>query len=241
MTLFARSDLAYVHLSPAHEGCGQPHRRLVEHGAPAKVWALTCVQCEKHLSKDPLWAATMSDLPETYDEVKGREDFEKRGANDRDNVMAIALASLANVQLPESLRRSISGVSPAAASIAGMVICQHGHDCQPGSKFCPQCGSAMRPAILAACPNGHHVGPDDRFCPECGSGISPASLDTPAIEPPATRAPAAAKATTARTKPLKDWRLTDLQARARELGLDDSGTRLEVLERVKQARVPQAA
>ena len=23
------------------------------------MWALTCVQCENHLSKDPLWAATM--------------------------------------------------------------------------------------------------------------------------------------------------------------------------------------
>ena len=239
MTVYARNDLAYVFLSDAHEGCGNPHRRPVEHGAPVKQWALTCVQCEKFLSTDSCWATSLADLPETPDEIKGREDFTKRGATDRDNILAIAMAKLAGVELPQTIRQAISGVSPEVPAIAGKMICENGHDAEPGSKFCGECGRPMRRPPVAACGNGHEVAADSKFCPECGSSVNPAALDTPAIEPPA--APAARSAT-ARVKPLKDWRVEDLRAEARNRGLADTGTRVEVLERIRQAqKVPQAA
>jgi hypothetical protein len=241
MTIYARNDLAYVHLSDAHGGCGQAHRRPVEHGAPVKQWQLTCAQCEVFLSKDDQWATSLADLPETPDEAKGREDFQKRGATDRDNVLALAMAKLAGVELPQTIRQAISGASPALPAIAGKMVCEAGHDADPGSKFCAECGRPMRRPAVAACPNGHQVGAEAKFCAECGSGVSPAAAVTPAIEPPAPRA-AAPRSTGPRVKPLKDWRLEDLRAEAQRRGLDDSGTRVEVLERIRRAqKVPQAA
>jgi hypothetical protein len=40
---------------------------------------------------------------------------------------------------------------------------------------------------------------------------------------------------------MRDWRLEDLQAEARRRGVDPSGTRQALLERMKRAKVPQAA
>ena len=244
MSLYARADLASVTVSAAHGGCGNIHVRPAPGGNPVKVWKLDCALCETHLSKDDLWATSLADLPETPDETKGREDFAKRGATDRDNVLAIAMAKLAGVELPQTIRQAISGASPALPAIAGKLVCENGHDAEPGSKFCQECGAAMRLPRVAACSNGHEVGAEAKFCPECGSGLSPASLDTPAIEPPATRVTSAAPAVreaAAKKKPIKDWKLDDLRAEARTRGLDDSGTRLEVLDRIRHARVPQAA
>jgi hypothetical protein len=41
-------------------------------GAPVKVWALTCPQCEDFLRSDPHWSSTISKIPETYDETIDR-------------------------------------------------------------------------------------------------------------------------------------------------------------------------
>jgi hypothetical protein len=61
----------------------------------------------------------LSELPETYDERLSREDFDKRGARDRDNVLALALARLAGVELPESLLRPITGNMPHIPTTGG--------------------------------------------------------------------------------------------------------------------------
>ena len=242
MSLFARSDVVSVAVPVSSGGCGATHTREVTHGAPAKHFELICPPCEAHLKEraPDIWATTLADIPETPDEIKGREDFAKRGATDRDNVLAIAMAKLAGVELPQTIRQAISGASPALPAIAGIMVCEQGHDCEPGSKYCSECGSPMRRPSLAACPNGHQVGAEAKFCPECGTGLNPGAMGTPAIEPPAAVPAAAAKAA-ARVKPLKDWRVEDLRAEARRKGLDYSGTRVEVLERIKQARVPVAA
>jgi hypothetical protein len=183
-----------------------------------------------------LFATTEADIPETPDEVKGREDFQKRGATDRDNVLAIAMAKLAGVELPQTIRQAISGASPALPSIAGVMICPAGHDAEPGSRYCGECGAEMRRPSVAACPDGHPVAASAKFCGECGQ---PASVKAAAIEPPP--APMQAPAGVVRVKPLKDWRLEDLRAEARKRGLDDSGTRQALLARLRQQKAPQAA
>ena len=206
-----------------------------------KTWKLECALCEPYLSTDPLFSTSLADLPETPDEVKGSEDFAKRGATDRDNVLAIAMAKLAGVELPQTIRQAISGASPALPAIAGIMVCEQGHDCEPGSRFCTECGSPMRRPSVAACPNGHQVGREREVLPRVRHRAEPGRHGhAAAIEPPAAVPAAAAKAAP-RVKPLKDWRVEDLRALARRKGLDDSGTRVEVLERIRQAKVPVAA
>jgi len=240
MSRWARSDVDYIAIPATSGGCGGSHRRPVVQGARAKTWRLDCQPCCDALKGDPLWAANEADVPETFDETLNREAFEKRGAKDRDNVLALALASIANVHLPESLRRSISGFGTEIPAIAGTLLCQEGHDCEPGSKFCGECGSPMRPPAVLACPQGHPVSGRAKFCAECGSAVR-AAIEAPV--PVAARAPAAPvrQEGAAKQKPLKDWRLEDLQALARDKGLDPSGTRHDLLARIRGARTPVAA
>ena len=130
----------------------------------------------------PLWSTTEADIPETPDETKGREDFAKRGATDRDNVLAVALAKLAGVELPQTIRQAIHGASPEIpATIAGKLICAEGHDAEPGSRFCQECGSPVRqPAASVKCPQGHENAVTAKFCSDCGSPVQPVA----AIGPP---------------------------------------------------------
>lgn len=228
--MYAASSLACTCISKAHGGCGEPHSRPVENGAPAKIWALTCSGgCETHLRTDPMWSATLSEIPETYDEKLAREDFDKRGAFDRDAVMAMAMAKLAGVELPETMRRPLTGLPQHIPVATGQVECSAGHPNEPGMKFCGECGTPMRAPAKRACPDGHEVAAKMRFCGECGKGVEPAALDVRAIEPAAPVPPAARKTR------LKDRRLTELQQLARDKGLDDSGTRTEVLARLQTA------
>lgn len=238
MSIYARADLASVTVSAAHGGCGQVHTRPAPGGNPVAVWKLDCAACENHLRHDALWSATVSEIPETPDEKLTREDWEKRGIKDRDNVLALALGKIAGVELPETLRMPIAGQQPHIPAIAGMLVCAQGHDCEPGSKFCAECGGPVRmPAPVASCPQGHRVAVTAKFCPECGNPIIVPSAV--AIEPPAAPArqqkAAPAPGNGARKKPLKDMRLTDLQARARDKGLDDTGTRADLLARLRAA------
>lgn len=237
MTLHARSDLAYVSLGSAHGGCGIPHRRPVEQGAPVKVWSLTCAPCEQHLITDPMWSATIADIPESPDEVRSREDWEKRGERDVKILEAIGAARNAGMPIPETLLRALSTTGAhhfGRAASSGLLECAEGHACDPGSKFCGECGApVLRPAV---CPNGHEMAAKAKFCGECGAAVAaapPAAAPLPAMTaPPAPPDPGQGSA---RKKPLKDMRADDLRKMARDRGLDDSGTRAELLARLRPA------
>lgn len=233
ISLYARADLASTTVSAAHGGCGQIHTRPAPGGNPVAVWKLDCPQCETHLRNDPLWSATVSEIPETPDEKLTREDWEKRGLKDRDNVLALALAKLAGVDMPETLR--MPELAAHAQAIAGKMVCEAGHDCDPGSRFCPECGAAVRRTIpAAACPQGHQVTAGAKFCPECGSPVlHPAAAELG--PPPPGEAAVPEPQNGVRRKPLKDRRLDELQQIARTKNLDDSGTRTELLARIKTA------
>lgn len=225
--LFARSDLASVTVSAAHGGCGTVHVRPAPGGKPDKVWKLDCVPCETHLRDDPLWSATLSEIPETIDEQLAREDFDKRGAFDRDAVMAMAMAKLAGVELPETLRRPLTGLAPHVPVVTGLMECAAGHPNEPGSRFCSDCGVPLNAPAQRRCPDGHEVGARARFCSDCGKAVESA--------PPAPALEAVPTPPVRSAKPLKDRRLDELQAMARERHLDATGTRRELLERLRVA------
>ena len=194
MTIYSASNIMAVNLSEAHGGCGSLHARPVRNGAPDKLWKLDCVMCENHLRTDPLWSASIAEIPETYDEKREREDWDKRGAQDRDAIMPLLLARLAGVdpaQLPESLTRAIGGTN---LHIPGVMECPKGHAQPSGQDFCGKCGTPMHEAVVAG------------------------SL------PPAPPAP-----------DLADLHPQKLRKLCREKGLNDSGTRPEMLARLAAA------
>ena len=140
-----------------------------------KLWELDCPACEDHLRHDPHWSSTVSEVPETFDEQKAREDFEKRGARDKDAIMTLALARLAGIDpdlLPASLTTMVSG---AKAHVPQTVNCPAGHANGLDARFCSQCG---RPVSAAAQPPA----PAAQSTPEPSFNLPPTPKDP---EPPA--------------------------------------------------------
>ena len=108
-------------------------------GVPQHPWGLDCPPCEDFLrTRNPdQWSVTVSEIPETHDETKAREDFEKRGAKDKDAIMTLALARLAGIdasELPDSLTRMVSG---ARAHVPAEMECPKGHGQPPAGSSAP--------------------------------------------------------------------------------------------------------
>lgn len=221
MTMWARSDVCAINISAAHGGCATPggHRRPVEHGAPVKTWALDCPPCEDHLRKDAgrtvgaTWSVTDVEIPETYDETKRRERNEKTGKLDRENQLAGAMIELGKLgSLPEAIAQALASLAGGVPALAGQMVCPDGHAQPAGQKFCGQCAAPMRqPAAKAA-------------LPAAGSAAEPSG----------------ARAAGQRLPRLRDASKDDLMALARERGLDDAGTRPELIARLGSAGVTNA-
>lgn len=161
MAIYARSDLAYVFVSDAHGGCNSAHSRPVEHGAPAKVWKLSCELCADQLRKDPHWSSTPEDIPLTFDEQTARDRAEKSGKLDRENQLASALIELGKLgDLPQAIGAAVAAILGGAQAqaitnhVPGEMVCAGCGNGQPGgARFCNQCGSAMsQPAAKAELP-----------------------------------------------------------------------------------------
>ena len=212
---YARPDLAYVFVSEAHGGCGQPHRRPVENGAPAKVWSEDCVKCNDFLRHDSNWSTTLAELPETYDRRLERERDEKMGKLDRENQLAEALISLQNLgQLPAAFAQVVEAVTGTpSGALAGKTVCPQGHDNKAATSSAPSAGHRCTAAANAI--------------------EAPQAQDSAHHTPPQEPGPAARK------QRMRDMKREDLAAIARKRGVDDSGTRMELIDRLRA--VPAAA
>ena len=149
MTVYARSDLDTVALSrDGHGGCGQVHSRPVPNGAPEKLWALTCPQCENHLRSDANWSLTVSGIPETPDEIAEREEREKRGQQEATAATGTALQEIAkqggmNQQMMMAMFNAMNAKGLFTVADA---MCQNGHAVAAAAKFCPECGAPQHGA-----------------------------------------------------------------------------------------------
>ena len=219
MTLYATSNLVAATVPVVNGGCGTEHRRPVINGAPQHPWGLACPPCEDFLRKNNAdqWSATLSEIPETYDEKLAREDFEKRGARDKDALMTLIMAKAVGIdpsQLPDSLTRMVTGI-PLHIPVQGQLECVNGHPSPAGKKFCGDCGAPMSsPVTAAALPGPQHP-----------------------AEPPA-----AAPVTLHRQGPVRiqDLRHDELKAACRNRGLPDQGVRKELMKRLRHAGVTNA-
>jgi hypothetical protein len=226
MTVYAASSIDYVAVSAdGHGGCGSSHRRPVVDGAPVHPWALTCPSCEDHLRTDPLWSSTLAELPETYDEKLAREDFEKRGVTDERALMAMALAKMTGLELPETLAARITGAKPHIPGATA--ACADGHVNPATAKFCTECGQPMG----AKAPE-----PPARLSPEKDAPIADPSADPPpftaASAEPGPAAPAAKPPT---NREIRDMKRADLVTLARSRGLPDTGSRADLIGRLLKA------
>ena len=217
MTLYPPSNWVESTVPAEAGGCGQTHRRPYVSGAPVHPYGLECPPCEDFLRKNMpgQWSATISEIPETYDETKAREDFDRRGAKDKDALMTLIMARAVGIdpsQLPESLTRMVSG---KPLHVPGQLECPQGHAQPAGQKFCGECGSPMSSPAAKAALNGPQRAPEP---------------PPPAPSPPA--GPKYAK--------LREADKDTLKALARQHGLMDDGTRTDLIIRLSNAGVTNA-
>lgn len=179
MTLYARRDVLHIALPPEQGGCGQSHTRPFHGGEPAKVWSLDCPACTQALKEDPLWAPTVSEIPETPDDVHAREEKEKRGQQDREKTIESALTVIADAMQQDRAFQNrmmdlVLRLGPAAevpASVMASPVPASGQEIydelkkdehrvrQQASPPCPGCGKPLRkPGQRGATP---------KVCPDC--------------------------------------------------------------------------
>ena len=170
VTIFARSDLRQVAVSPAHGGCGGTHARPEVNGFPVAIWGLDCDRCESYLSGanrpkvlknfpgdlnkgiapkqervldgDPLWSTSRDTIPLTPDEARD-DAFLRTTAQHQINAMnALSSAITAGLKIPPEMMQLLRKSLPSGM-IPGTMLCASGHDNTPGARYCQQCGIRM--------------------------------------------------------------------------------------------------
>ncbi len=97
--------------------------------------------------------------------------------------------------------------------------------------------AGQAPSEVVRCTQGHANPVAARFCSDCGAPMGELiSAMVPDAPQAALSAPQPSPRASGKRKPLKDMRADDMKALARQKGLSDDGTRLQVLERIRAAR-----
>ncbi len=237
MSLYARSDMMSVSI-PRPEGCGATHTRPVTRGAPAKIWDLGCPTCESHLrgdrkqkiiraspgdkergiaptlnhvpDADPHWANTPEGVPPTPDEQHIHKLRAEQGKQQLDMLTAYAaLSKIPGLDLTDFeqakwlLDQTIDPLK--RPMVKGTLLCATGHENDAGAKFCGECGIHMN-GEQAAIGGGGGGGGGEYVLPE----------STPLEN----------------LIPLHSLHIATLRKRAREQGLNDKGTKAQLIERL---------
>jgi hypothetical protein len=192
----------------------------VTHGAPAKVWALTCPACEDHLRSDPNWAVDALEIPETPDEIKLREAQEKRGektvaANLQASIASLATSQQGIQQLMTIMTAALANVNPAVADALTNLASD----------------AASEPVMFGTSDNPTEPTSDGLASP------NRTKAGSAAIRNEAVELDADLLGEVSVTEPLPDLtKLTvkDLRALARDRGLADTGNRAQLLERLNE-------
>lgn len=123
MTVYSRSDVSAISISPAHGGCGTVHRRPAPGGKAVPVWQLSCPRCEDFLRADPLWGPTSGAIPETPDETQAREAAEGRTQREQltNNVDALSRIGDALTILAQNHNSQSSDTSQVLAMLAAVL------------------------------------------------------------------------------------------------------------------------
>jgi hypothetical protein len=167
--LFARSDVCAISIPTSAGGCGAAHSRPVTHGAPAKVFKLSCPPCESYLKGDgkpkilkyqidkntgqsirqervpdssDLWSSTQDTTPLTPDEERTNATRTERGRMQIEMLQALASIKAAGINVPPEAMFLLERELPEGV-LHGTMVCANGHDVVAGLKFCGECGIGM--------------------------------------------------------------------------------------------------
>lgn len=224
MTVYARSDVAAVTISPEHGGCGQVHSRPVVAGAPARLWGLQCEGgCEDVLRNDSHWAGTPHTVPETPDETAIRLDAEKKNQVELQVGNAHALAELAKLgELPTAMAQALAAAfgplfNATNAQPALAHLCRNGHSNQSDVKFCGECGANMLDAVNKQ-PAAALSGSEEPAPVEVGVTVTPADPQAETV-----------------TEDLESKSLAELREIAREVGAEIARSKVEQIDNIKKA------
>ena len=235
MSIYARSDLMSVSIPETSGGCGATHSRPVTRGAAVKTWKLDCMPCEKYLrgdekpkiikviplekeqgipsrmehvaDSDPHWSTTPEGIPATPDEQHVNKIRAERGSQQLQQLSALAALQQAGLKIPDEAFWLLSQNFDQRI-IKGTTICANGHDNPAGVKFCNECGMPMVSRDVAG---ELPVGAKDDVSlplPEDRQGV---------IEAPI---------------PLGTLHVATLKKMARERGICDKGTKVQLIERL---------
>lgn len=208
MTVYAASSIVAVNLSvEGHGGCGEAHIRPVVDGAPAKMWALDCPGGCENHLRHDPMWST--------NPVEVPETHDEKVSRERNE--KTGKLDRDNQMQQALIQLSRLGDLPAALE---MLVTQFSG------------GPALPPvAGFLECVNGHATAAPAKFCAECAA---PLSVPTPAA---AITAPPAPPTPPGQRRRLRDARLEELQALARDRHLDSSGKRPELVARLAAAGV----
>jgi hypothetical protein len=184
VTVYARSDVASIAISPVHGGCGKTHSRPVHNGAPVKIWELTCHKCEDHLRSDDLWASMAGKVPETPDEQVSRESSEKRSHEDLERHNAEAFSQLAN---------AVTGNAAAMAKLVELMAMMSPSALTVETHKEPVKGEVIsRANEIGTPPSAPSADPEAPTEPS-ETELPPEEATEPSAEPPAPEQPASSK------------------------------------------------
>lgn len=202
--LYARSDLSGVAVPESAGGCGQWHGRPVENGAPADEFELDCDRCTTALRDDPHWSTRSDDLPKTPDEQAKLDEEAKRGMiSNKDDL--------------------VSGIAKGISEgLANLTTCRNCGKMSPsGMKFCGECGNQ-----LGAPPAKRDDG-DDR------SDGDADVVDGESKTHDQAELKQRLDEQDGDDEDLSKKRVHELRELAKERGVDESGTKRELLERLQ--------
>ena len=223
MSLYARSDLMSV-VIPQPKGCGAAHTRPVTRGAPTKTWKLDCPQCESYLRGDGK-GKVIKYLPGDKDKMIAPKMVHVADADPHWSNTPEGVPLTPDEQYIHKIREERAGQefqqlqALAAAKAAGIEI--------PANAMW-MLNQTFDPRIIKGvvlCPNGHDNVSGARFCAECGTGMSTKGAIGFEPIPPEPVDPAD-------LIPLDKLHIATLRKKAREKGLNDKGTKAQLLERL---------
>lgn len=214
MTVYGRSDIMSVAVSQHHGGCGAVHSRPVTHGSPVKIWALSCHPCEDYLRSDPHWVTDTEEIPETPDEVRVREQMEKKGESRRLATQEELITRLASSQegtqkLMTMFAAALAGSNPEMAKMLASLAAAPTMSTETVAKAAEQ-------EVLAATPDGINAQRTEL-------GLEPFLFDDglTVLKQAAQEMP-----------DLSKLQLKDLRALAKSRSLDSTGNRDQLIARL---------
>jgi SAP domain len=226
MSLYARSDLMSISVPVTSGGCGGSHSRPVNRGAPAKIWQLDCTACESYLRGDKK-QKVIHVLPGDKEKgIPGRmvhvADSDPHWSSTPEGIPLTPDEQHIHKIRSERGHEQLQQLQALAAlQGAGFTI-------PPEAQWLLDRNfdaRIIKGTIL--CPTGHENTAGAKFCMECSLPM----IDQPAIgaSPDVSETPVI----TTEDIPLGTLHVATLRKKCREKGLDDKGTKDQLISRLE--------